>query len=196
MLKQDLENRMKVDALRIKYPLPLVNPWKFINGILRIGDSAETIDEYKPWLMNVLTWIFDECHCQIDSMMDWTCLHFTHLIGDDPTVLAFFLRRRNAFSLDSLDATLLSCMLCRFHNYTKRLLDAGAKVDITNIQLLQVVHQDVLNWYHSRLEKRAAIYAFLHCMSPRGGRLDLRACAPRDIQILIAKMIWAQRFEV
>lgn len=195
MLKQDLEHRFKVDELRIKYPHPLVTPWRFINGILRNG--VETMDEYKPWLMDVLTWMFDECHCPVGNMVDWTCLHFLDLIGDDTTVLDFFLRRRKPTSLDNLDLTLLSCMLCGFQNCTKRLLDAGAKVDTTrntDIQLDQVVHQDVLSWYHSRQAARAAIYAFLYCLSPRSGRQDLRACAPRDIQNWIARLVWAGRF--
>lgn len=146
-----------------------------------------------PWLKEFLTYLFDECATDVNQCYTGTFLRpldfaMYEFSGNLICVVVDFLLARGATSYYKLEILLNHYHNCRGYNDVlfKRLIDAGAK------PLFEGLPSQL---YHFRLSTRSVCIALLSLpwKLPSGHRV--RQWLPRDLQRLVARMIWSQRFK-
>jgi hypothetical protein len=167
-----------VDAM--DYPAHFIERW--------VHDQSVTADEFKRWGLQQNYNMFP---C---SLLDWLCLEAGNVWGSFEMI--DFLLQRGFTSSCSLSwclffGTQWALSLNDCSRIDQRLLDAGANLFWIRDQRTWRMNL-ICDWYHSRQQCRVACIALLaiwrHCPLMR------RTHVTRDIAVLMAKELWAQRW--
>lgn len=156
------------------------------------------------YCVGLLRWLLEECDVLPSvlitvgmSVLDWVC-KWQYVLPARP--MLDYLLERGATSVQSLDQCLTYCAKGSVLSVkvALRLLDAGAvprpacAADLFKQTRSWVEHMSYLRClYGERLDCRAVCIVLMAL--PRRSALA-RRCLPRDVLLLIAKPVWAQRF--